>query len=739
MQGVGDVHSNYSSDSEGDTLKSSSRFKQWWIASTSPSYLTSSLSRRDLWLICLPLPACVPVLEDVAAHFNVFGDMEPRGERLPIDIAILFLVAALSLLPRRMLIADMAITASYCFFSVAQKVLTPEPSPAMDTLTILALAISGVHSLGVATLVAFNLCCTSLLHINEDTLDLAHGLVACFVLLAAITLEHRCGQVSIHVMSSRGSYEALLWSLDSASSRTTGLLDMDSRNEDASTAASRMSVLLAPAQIASYVKDLLGRSRKDAAPDPMESRQYFTRVSLNDSNEVPVPKAASHKVDNFDGEREDDIPGPATPLVSEYTGLSPEATMVTETSQGMGGWIFSPVQASQPGGDSGGALWMTTLLQSLRLGGTSSDKASNHPSRSSRASSFAWQDTPAPRYYARDTDASPPPDDPEPVPPERTNRERPMRPVNVSRHKWTNAPAAEAYIPMVPDAEDNFLEIDRIQEALAKNPGPPPPERKPFRAEDFETAEETSLGKIPVPKATIRMRSRTPEGRGPAPPSVLPKASPAIPEDLSTGPPTRGRSGGPGRPAAPEQVAKPGLGSSNGAAKPAAAGALAAASSSSTTPAPPPRAVSNSESPETRSAAQSKAQPKPQSQQQKGVRRGLQMGGFQKSSLNTIFVERSEPEFRVNGRETYWSVQESHLLFFSTSIGVWSFTQARTFPQVKAGEWCSIAHGPKGLDVAAPDAVKVKKGWREWDRQANGWMERDNAGIASVGKVRPQQ
>eukprot|EP00971_Amphidinium_carterae_P228447 4531226-Amphidinium_carterae.2 len=103
-----------------------------------------------------------------------------------------------------------------------------------------------------------------------------------------------------------------------------------------------------------------------------------------------------------------------------------------------------------------------------------------------------------------------------------------------------------------------------------------------------------------------------------------------------------------------------------------------------------------------------------------------------------MFVERAEPEYRVNGRETYWSVQcEDWRLELHAGEACASCTLATAFcgnvPAPNSSYRCAEASGAAlptvqrplqhrsvcawGLDITTRDAVKVKRGWREWDRQ----------------------
>jgi hypothetical protein len=115
------------------------------------------------------------------------------------------------------------------------------------------------------------------------------------------------------------------------------------------------------------------------------------------------------------------------------------------------------------------------------------------------------------------------------------------------------------------------------------------------------------------------------------------------------------------------------------------------------------------------------------------IPRGVNVGGFRRSALNQLYVERRDEAHVIDGRETYWSVSEDYLLYYSTSIDAWCITSASRFHKVKAGNWVAIAHGPRGRDLLD---VERPRGWREWE--ASDWAPRDVAGVLDVGRVRVQ-
>jgi hypothetical protein len=112
---------------------------------------------------------------------------------------------------------------------------------------------------------------------------------------------------------------------------------------------------------------------------------------------------------------------------------------------------------------------------------------------------------------------------------------------------------------------------------------------------------------------------------------------------------------------------------------------------------------------------------------------GVKIAGFRRNGLNQLYVERRDEAHVIDGRETYWSVSQDYVLYFSTSIDAWCITASSRFHKVKAGNWVAIAHGPRGKDILDVDRPR---GWREW--QATDWVPLDVAGVQDVGRVRPQ-
>lgn len=124
--------------------------------------------------------------------------------------------------------------------------------------------------------------------------------------------------------------------------------------------------------------------------------------------------------------------------------------------------------------------------------------------------------------------------------------------------------------------------------------------------------------------------------------------------------------------------------------------------------------------------------------------RGVKLGGFENNELNALFVEKTDPRLVVNGRETYWPASAAFFIYRSASTNTWGVGKAKRFQQIKEGKSNGLAHSPESyelwLDVNEIPSTPAssKKSWREWDMEANKWVQRPGAGVLSRGKVRPK-
>jgi len=122
--------------------------------------------------------------------------------------------------------------------------------------------------------------------------------------------------------------------------------------------------------------------------------------------------------------------------------------------------------------------------------------------------------------------------------------------------------------------------------------------------------------------------------------------------------------------------------------------------------------------------------------QGKTAYRGVKLRGFKDDGLNVLFVENTESQCQVNGRETYWSTTGDFFLYRSASTNTWGAARAKRFSQVKTGNSNGVAHSPEGFEIWDMDKSASPRPWREWDAEAGKWLTRPGAGVESRGKVR---
>jgi len=122
------------------------------------------------------------------------------------------------------------------------------------------------------------------------------------------------------------------------------------------------------------------------------------------------------------------------------------------------------------------------------------------------------------------------------------------------------------------------------------------------------------------------------------------------------------------------------------------------------------------------------------------VLRGIKMAGFRLADLNVLFVESTDPDTKVNGRETYWSAANDYFLYRSEATSTWGAAKARRLQAVRDGTSNGVVHSPEGFEIWDSQAVIAhsKRGWREWDPEQSKWVMRAGSGVESRGKVRPK-
>jgi len=101
--------------------------------------------------------------------------------------------------------------------------------------------------------------------------------------------------------------------------------------------------------------------------------------------------------------------------------------------------------------------------------------------------------------------------------------------------------------------------------------------------------------------------------------------------------------------------------------------------------------------------------------------------GFAKQEMNLDYIERRQPEFTVNGRETFWSAGSQFFIYWCKKETRWKGTRAEDLQRVQAGRSLGFIGSPVGNDLLDPPR---RLGWHEWDGSA--WVQQLEAGVACV-------
>lgn len=108
--------------------------------------------------------------------------------------------------------------------------------------------------------------------------------------------------------------------------------------------------------------------------------------------------------------------------------------------------------------------------------------------------------------------------------------------------------------------------------------------------------------------------------------------------------------------------------------------------------------------------------------------RHVTLAGFPTSRVNKLYVERRQPEFCVDDRETFWSVEGDLFVFWCAKEKRWKGSRSRDLQKIQSGASCAFFGSPAGTDLLAPD---YNKGWHQWDGKT--WSQVPAAGVASLG------
>jgi len=108
--------------------------------------------------------------------------------------------------------------------------------------------------------------------------------------------------------------------------------------------------------------------------------------------------------------------------------------------------------------------------------------------------------------------------------------------------------------------------------------------------------------------------------------------------------------------------------------------------------------------------------------------RSVTLSGFKRSQVNVKYEERRSPDFLVNHRETYCSLDGKHFLYWCIKESRWKGSNISHLRKIQAGASSSYLGAPLNADILSPALVK---GWHEWRRKE--WIFGARAGIGAIG------
>lgn len=111
--------------------------------------------------------------------------------------------------------------------------------------------------------------------------------------------------------------------------------------------------------------------------------------------------------------------------------------------------------------------------------------------------------------------------------------------------------------------------------------------------------------------------------------------------------------------------------------------------------------------------------------------RVLLLNGFQRmSAMNTTYVERRTPENIILGRESYWSLDNQHVIYWSSQERRWKGCRAVDVPRISLQASPGCIGAPERLHILSPS---LKGGWFEWNGQQ--WEKLPMSGVTSFGPL----
>jgi hypothetical protein len=108
--------------------------------------------------------------------------------------------------------------------------------------------------------------------------------------------------------------------------------------------------------------------------------------------------------------------------------------------------------------------------------------------------------------------------------------------------------------------------------------------------------------------------------------------------------------------------------------------------------------------------------------------RALNLSGFDNTALNVQYVERRQPNFRVNNHETFWSRDCEFFIFWCKKESRWKVALANDLDYNRKGGSKALAAAPAGYDLLRQQPFLV--GWHEWDGSA--WVKQKAGGVSQL-------
>eukprot|EP00439_Symbiodinium_sp_Y106_P016365 s2386_g2.t1 len=118
-------------------------------------------------------------------------------------------------------------------------------------------------------------------------------------------------------------------------------------------------------------------------------------------------------------------------------------------------------------------------------------------------------------------------------------------------------------------------------------------------------------------------------------------------------------------------------------------------------------------------------------QQKDGPLRMVVLTGFKNMScMNMTYVERRQRDSLIHGRESFWSLNNKYVLYFSIQENRWKGCRAMDVDRITTEASPACVGAPEHSHLLSPS---LRKGWFEWSGRH--WVKVPDAGVFNVGPV----